>query len=148
MEEFVRALFGGRARKTEEPRQKHQVLSPRQILVDRGELTGQADPPANLMSFSDDIVAEHGSVASIGTEQGGKQSHNRRLARTVGAEETVDTAPTNAKVNTSQRLRPAERFDDTRRLDGERIGFPHDVRYPALATKMPIASTRPKQHIS
>ena len=88
--ELLQQLFGSRGRclagQLVEPTEHPEVLSPGQVLIDRGELTGQPDARPDGLWCSDHVVARHERSACIGLEQSGEHAHGRRLAGAVGPE--------------------------------------------------------------
>ena len=74
LQQLGRARLGPGALEPEQPAEQDQVLAAGQVLVDGGELAGQADQAAHGVGLGDDVVPEHlraaarrgcSSVASI-----------------------------------------------------------------------------------
>jgi hypothetical protein len=147
-EELVRPRLGASPREAVKSRQQDEVLTAGQVLVDRGELPGQADPSADAMGLADDVVAEHDGATGIGTEQRREEPHHRRLAGAVGPEQAVDAATTDAEIDAPERLSRAEGLDDARRLDGEGMLLRHKSPPRASGRIGRRFRRRAKQHIS
>ena len=58
-EQFVRSRLRLAAAIAEEPAEEDEVLVAGEVLVDRGELPGEADPPADRVGIGDDVEPEH-----------------------------------------------------------------------------------------
>jgi hypothetical protein len=119
VEQVPRAGLGLRAPVAEQPAEQDQVLAPGEVLVDRGELPGEADERADGVGVLDDVVAEHAGAALVRREQRGEHADRRRLARAVGAEDAVDGAARDLEVDAVDGPGGAERLAEAVGLDGE-----------------------------
>jgi hypothetical protein len=75
-----------------------QVLAPRQVGVQRGELPGQGDAPADGVAVGHDVVAVHGCGAGGRRDERGDHADRRGLAGAVRAEQRDDGSPGHAEV--------------------------------------------------
>jgi hypothetical protein len=98
-----------------------QVLVPRQVLVDRGVLAGQADAAPHRVGVLDDVDAVDGGGARGRLEDRRQDSDHRGLARAVGTQESEDLAPGHVQRHAVEgtHLAISERANDGERLDGE-----------------------------
>ena len=87
-----------------QPGDQDQVLSSGQDLVDRGELSGEADRLADVRGPVGDVEAVDRRAAGVGGQQGGQDPHDRGLARSVGAEQGEDAAPGDLEVHPAQHV--------------------------------------------
>lgn len=97
---------------------------PCELLVDGGVLPGHTDELPDLMRLAGDIDAEDLGMALIDVKQGGQHIDHRRLACTVGAEDSEDLAPTDVKVDMVNGRVVAEGLDqppDPHRRGGRRL---------------------------
>jgi len=99
----VLALF----QMVEEP-DELEVLPAGQQFIDGRELAGQTDHRPQPARVVDDVAARHVRPAAVGLQQGGQNSHQRRLARAVGSQQREHLALLSNEVNVSQRLRGPE----------------------------------------
>ena len=67
-----------------------EVLEAGQVLVDRGELARESDDASDLAGLLHDVEAVHRGAARRGCEDRREDADHRRLARTVGSEESED----------------------------------------------------------
>jgi hypothetical protein len=102
---------------SEQPGKQDEVLHPGQVLVDRGELAGEADLAADGVRLPHHVVAEHAGLAAVGAQQGGEHPDRGGLARAVRPEQAVHRAGRHAQVDAVEGAGGAERPDQTRRLD-------------------------------
>ena len=114
-------LVGARRRATraeaEQAPEQLQVLAAVELLVDRGELAGEAHPPAHRGGFAHDVVAEHPGGSAVGVQQRGEHADRRRLAGAVRAEHAVDGAPPDGEVDAVDGAQLAEHLDEALGLD-------------------------------
>ena len=103
----------------EQPTEQGQVLATGDLVVDRGQLPGEAHPAADLVGLGDDVVAEHRRAAGGGLQQGGEHPDGGGLAGPVRAEDAVDAAPTDREVDAVDRPRLPEPLDQAGGLDGQ-----------------------------
>jgi hypothetical protein len=89
-DELLRAGVGLPARVAEQAPEQHEVLRAAEVLVDRGELAGQADALAHRVGVGDDVVAEHARAAAVGLEQRREHPDRGGLPGPVGPEHPVD----------------------------------------------------------
>ena len=92
LEQLVGPSPGLGRRQLVQPAEHPQVLAPGQVLVDRGELAGQADDLAELVRLLDDVEAGHRRPPGVGLEQGGQDPDGGGLAGAVGPEQAEDGA--------------------------------------------------------
>ena len=97
--EFVARLYGlpnpkgaARIRQAVKPRDKFEVFSNREILVEAKTLGHVADQALDLVGVAADVVAEAGALASIRRQQATQHADGGGLAGTVRAEEAKDRA--------------------------------------------------------
>jgi len=84
-----------------EPSDHLEVLEAGQVLVHRGVLPGEADHVPELLRLLDHVVAGHGGVSLVGTEERGEDPNGGGLAGAVGAEHAQDRAGRDLQVHTS-----------------------------------------------
>ena len=108
---------GAAPRVAEQPGEQDQVLPSGEILVDRGELAGQAHPRTHRIGLAHHIVPEHARRATVRSEQGRQHPDRRRLAGAVRAQDavhltpgTVRSTPSTATVFPNRRTRPSVRI--------------------------------------
>ena len=80
-------------------------------LVDRGVLAGETDAPPDGRGVGDDVVAEHGGAARVGTQQGGEDADGGGLARPVGTQEAEHRAGPGDEVDAVEGGGGAEALD-------------------------------------
>jgi len=103
----------------EQPAEQDEVLPGGQVVVDRGELAGQADEPAHGVGLGHDVVPEHPRAARVGTQERGEHPDRRRLAGAVGPEHAVHGAALDGQVDAVDGARRAKALDEPGRFDGE-----------------------------
>jgi hypothetical protein len=123
LQQLVGARLRVAARVTEQPREQDQVLAAGQVLVDRGELAGQAEEAAHGVGLGDDVVAEHARAAAVGEQQRGEHADGGGLAGAVGPEHAVDRLAGDGEVDAVDRAGGAEGLAEARGLDGERAHY-------------------------
>jgi hypothetical protein len=99
VEELVRPPMRLGARQLVEPPEHPEVLAPRQVLIDGGELAGKADDVAKLLRLADDVEPGDGRVAGDRPQEGGQDPHGRGLARAVRAEQAEHGALVDRQVD-------------------------------------------------
>jgi len=102
-EQFVGARSDRRFRLMREPADDQQVLAAGEIFVDRGVLPRQPDAAAHAIGILCDIDAGHERLARVGAQDRGENAYDRRLARTIGPEQTEHRPLWNADVDTIER---------------------------------------------
>ena len=112
----------GLAQLVEEPHEL-EVLSPREQLVDGGELSGEADQRAQSRGVRDHVAAGHRGASAVGSQQRRQDAHERRLARPVRAEQREHLALLGDEVEIGERLCGPEPLADSLDLD-HRHGWP------------------------
>ena len=100
--------------------EQDQVLAAGQVLVDGGELAGEADGAAHGVGLLDDVVPEHPRGARVGAQQRREHADRRRLAGAVRAEHAVDGAAAHREVHAVDGAGVAEGLDEAGGLDRER----------------------------
>ena len=96
-----------------------EVLAAGQDLVERGVLTGQPDPAADLTRVGEDIEAGDLGAACVRPGQGREDADQRRLPGPVRAEDAEDRAFGHLDADASQGVGRAERLFDLVRKDHE-----------------------------
>jgi len=81
-----------------------QVLAPRQQLIHRRRLTGQADHGADLVGLLGYVVAVDPYRAAVEAEQGAQDPHSGGFAGPVGPEQRQHGAPLDLQVDALQDL--------------------------------------------
>ncbi len=98
-----------------------EVLSAREVLVDRGELSGEPDQPANDFGLFPDVVPEHPRPAAVGGEHGREDPDNCGLAGPVRPQEPEYLARLHPEADAVERPHGvAEGLVQILQLDGER----------------------------
>jgi hypothetical protein len=97
--------------------QQNQVLEPGQILIDRGELAGQAHPAPHRPGLAQDLVPEHRGAAAVGSQQSRQHAQGRGLAGAVGAQEAMHRSPAHGQIDTVDRAGRSESLGQARCLD-------------------------------
>ena len=120
VEQFVRPCARLLGPVAEQPAEQDEVLAAGEVLVDRGELAGQADERPHLVGLGDDVVAQHPRAAGVRPQQRGEHADRRRLAGTVGPEHAVDRAARDREVDAVDGSGLPEALDEPGGLDGER----------------------------
>jgi len=73
------------------------------VVVDGGELPGQADTVADLRRVAGDVVPGYPRRAGVGPQQGGEDADQGGLSRAVGTEQSVDDALRDGQAQPFQR---------------------------------------------
>ena len=116
-EQLVRPRLRLAAAIAEEPAEEDEILVAGQVLVDRGELPGEADPAAHRVGIGDHVEPEHAGAAAVGLEQRREHAHDRGLAGAVRAQEPVDRAAADDEVDAVDGAVRPEGLDQARRRD-------------------------------
>jgi hypothetical protein len=116
VEQLGGALSRGAPRQSEQPAHEHEILVPREILVDGRVLAGQAHLLPHRARLTHHVVAEDGRGARGGFEQRGEDADGGGLARAVGAEQTVHRSFTDTEVHAIQGAGFPKGFDEAARL--------------------------------
>jgi len=111
-----------------EPPEHPEVLAAREVLVDRGVLTGEPDQPPHLVRLPADVQPADARRAGVGVEQGREDPHRRRLARAVRAEQSEDASLAHFEIDAVERAhlglaRPVD-LDEPLCLDRCQVGKP------------------------
>ena len=96
-----------------QPPEQVQVLAAGDVLVDRGQLAGEADVPADLVGIAHDVVAEHPRAAAVRAQQRREHLDDRGLAGAVGAQHRQHLAGAHGQVDPGQGLHRAIGFPGT-----------------------------------
>jgi hypothetical protein len=131
VEQLVGPRLRRRPRQPEQAPEQDQVLPAGEVLVDRGQLTGQAHGAAHRVGVGHDVVPEHPRTAGLGLDQGGQHADHRRLAGPVRPQDAVDGALGHGQVDAVDGTRGAERLDEAGRLDREWCLHRHRTPAPA-----------------
>jgi hypothetical protein len=94
-----------------QPAEQQQVLTAGEVVVDRRELPGEPDAAAHLLRVLHNIDAQHLGAPPVRLQQSGEHAHGRRLACTVGAQETQHAALGHRQVEAVQGARLTEGLD-------------------------------------
>ena len=103
LEQLARARLGLGPLEAQQPAEQDQVLAPGEVLVDGGELAGQADEAAHRVGLAHDVVPEHARRAGVRAQQRREHPDRRRLAGAVRAEHAVDRAAAHGQVDAVDR---------------------------------------------
>jgi hypothetical protein len=120
LEQLVGACLGLGALEPQQPAEQDEVLAPRQLLVDRGQLAGQADEPTDGVGLLHDVTPEHAGLALVGPQQGGQHADRGRLAGPVGSQDAIHRAARNGQVDAVDGTNAPEGLDEAGGFDGER----------------------------
>jgi len=107
-----------RRREVEQTPEHLQVLAPREDLVDRGELPGQAQHLANGRRLAHHVAPEDLGVPRVRREQGREHTHERGLPGSVRPEQPEDRALGDLQIDPRERHRRAEALDYARDAHG------------------------------
>ena len=107
------------ARHALEAGEEPEVLGRGEVLVDRGELPGDAEQPSYGVGLGGDVVAEDLGPAAVDVQQGGEHPEHRGLAGAVGAEDAEDLAAVHLEVDAVHGALVAELLDEPGRTDGQ-----------------------------
>src|SRR5690606_25684929 len=103
----------------EEASEKDEVLDPREVIVDGGELAGEAHPAADRVRLLRHVVSEDPRDPGVRPEERGEDADGGGLARAVRAEDAVHPALRDGEVEPVDRLRVPEMLDQAYRFDGQ-----------------------------
>lgn len=106
---------------------QHEVLPPRERLINGGELPGQADRLPHPRGFPGHVDAVDGRRPAVRCEQRGEDPDHGGLACAVGAEQGHDVADGDVEVDTVQDVLVAEGLGETADLDGWLCGHAESV---------------------
>lgn len=95
-----------------------EVLPAGQVLVDRGELTGQADRAADRVGVPDHVDARDDRPAAVGAQQGRQAADRGGLSRAVRPEQAEHGAFGDIEVDAVQSPYVAEGLDQPFGIDG------------------------------
>ena len=101
---------------------------PRERLVDRGVLAGEADLAADRRGVADDVVARDARGAAVGAQERGEDADGGRLAGAVRAQHAEHRAACRGEVDAVERDRRAEALGEPGGLDGEVVRSGHAGR--------------------
>src|SRR5262249_50074230 len=118
-EKLSRPLTRMTAAEVVEAADHFEGLGAGQGLVHRGVLARQAGSLAHVRGITDDIEARDTGRAFVGRQQGGQDSHRRRLACPIRAEQPKNSARLDAQVYTTKGVNIAVAFAEPGCLDGE-----------------------------
>lgn len=107
-------------------RDEHEVLASGEDLVDRGELSGEADALAHSDRVCGHIHALHRRGSGIRLQQGGEDAHHGGLTGAVRAEEGEDAALLDLEVDAAQHVQIFVGLLDAVHRDG---GVRHDSSF-------------------
>ena len=117
-----------------------EVLLARQQVVQRGELTGDADALAHPVGVVDDVVTSHADLPGVSGHQGGQDPHERGLAGAVGAEEGEHRALGHRRGR-RRRARPFRRTTSARRSPRSSAHARRSHRPPGGSGSVPHATS-------
>ena len=106
----------------EQPAEQDEVLAAGEVVVDRGQLAGQADERPHLVGLADDVVPEHARVAGVRAQERREHADRRRLAGAVGSEHPIDGAARDREVDAVDGAGLPEALDEPGGLDREQGG--------------------------
>ena len=118
LEKLVDARAAGGAAEMVQIGHQLQVLLAGQQLVHRRELAGDTDRRADAVRVGDDVVAGHLRVAGVGGNERGEDPHDRRLARSVRAEQREDRSLGHGEIDAVEHGCLAERLPHAGQDDG------------------------------
>jgi len=116
-EQFARPRPGVRARQAKQPSDHDEVVGPRQPLVHRGVLPGEADELPDLVGVAYHVITADARLAAVRLEQRGEDPDRGRLTRPVRPEHAEDPALPGHQIHAAQRRRLAEPLDEPSGLD-------------------------------
>ena len=97
---------------------QHQVLPGGEHVVDRGELSGQADLLADLGGLLRHVEPGDARRAAVGVDQRGQDVDRGRLARAVGSEQGEDRAPFDGERHVVEHRHSLVSLREVPHLDG------------------------------
>ena len=97
---------------------QHQVLPGGEHVVDRGELSGQADLLADLGGLLRHVEPGDARRAAVGVDQRGQDVDRGRLARAVGSEQGEDRAPPDGERHVVEHRYSLVSLHEVPHLDG------------------------------
>lgn len=95
-----------------------QVFTTRQILVDRGELTGETDRAPHLVRMLENVDARDDGLAAVRREQRRQTAHGSGLPRPVRTEQAEDRALRDIEIDAVQSPDVTEGLHQTFGVDG------------------------------
>jgi hypothetical protein len=130
---------GLRPRQAEQAADHDEVVRPRESLVHRGVLAGEADELPDLVGVAQHVVPADARLAAVRPQQRGQDPDRGRLARTVRPEDPEYPALPGEQVHPVQRGRLAEPLDQPGGLDRVRRVISHEVilTHAAVRTRTP-----------
>src|SRR5690606_29137902 len=127
------------ATEAEQPGHHGEVLATGHRLLDSRVLPGEADHLPDPLGMAGRVDAVDPQRAAVGSDERGQRAHERRLARTVGAEDGDHLATVGDEVEPGEGLHVAEPLGEAVRLDeGGCVGHGTIVR---PRTGHPVASS-------
>jgi hypothetical protein len=108
LEQLVRARPCLGALEPEQPAEQDQVLAAGEVLVDRRELAGEADEPADVIRLCDDVLAEHARGPAVRAQQRREDPDRRGLAGAVRSQHAIDRSGPHRQVHAGDCVRVAE----------------------------------------
>jgi hypothetical protein len=116
-QQFIGAGPTGRSGVTEQATEQDQVLPTGEVLVNRGVLTGQADPGADRGGLPDDVVSENPSAAAVRALESGEHPDRGGLAGAVRPQHPIHRPGGHGEIDAVHRARAAEHLDQTLRVN-------------------------------
>jgi hypothetical protein len=95
-----------------------EVLAARQVLVDRGELAGQADRAPHFVGMLEHVDARDDRLAAVGPEQRRQAADGGGLTRAVRPEQAEDRALRDIEIDAVQSPYVAEGLHQAFGVDG------------------------------
>ena len=129
-EQFRGARTGGFLREVEQLADHDQVLRPGEVIVDRGELPGQADALAHLVGLLAHVEPVDPGRPRVRAQERSQDAHRRGLARAVRPEDPEHGARAHREINSCQCLRLAKGLHEPRGLTTAPPGLERDM--PAI----------------
>ena len=129
-----------------QPGDEHEVLAPREDLVDGGELSREADRRADGGGIGCHVAPVDAGAAGIRLHEGREDAHERRLAGAVAAEQGEDAAASHGEVDPAQRVQVAEGLLDAR--DADRRVIEHRGGHDCSRSAFAMASVRRVRSLS
>ena len=102
LEQLRRARHDLRRRHLPQDPDHLQVLATREVRVDGGVLTGQADPPPDGGGLLHDVVTQHLCVPTVGLQDGRQDADGGGLAGAVRSQQPEDRSLRHLEVDATQ----------------------------------------------
>src|SRR5918995_6065203 len=102
---------------SEQPTEQDEVLKTGQVVVDGGELDGEADPGSHGIALALEVVAEHPGRAGVGAKERCEDADRGCLAGPVRPQQREDRSRRYGQIDPVDRGRLSEALDEAESLD-------------------------------